>query len=139
MHSLNRTSFGLEPQGLGADAEERSRFAEIEPLFVTICNTSVYRDLVMGAKRGHALAGPTIAVSGQELVAVKDASDEIVVSDPDELPDRGGDVGRGAIALTTPAPGQAQFGMDAAHPVNDEDNLGRLRVDVSDDFPDAFS
>ena len=42
----------------------------------------------------------------------------------------GDEIRRCAFALTAPAPRQAQFGMNAPDPVDDEDNLGRLGVDI---------
>ncbi len=47
----------------------------------------------MGAHRRHALAGPSIAVAGDEAVAVEDACNQIVTGDEHELAYGGDDVG----------------------------------------------
>ena len=84
----------------------------------------------MGAQRGDACACPAIAMSRDQAVAVQDAGDEVVVGDQHQLMHGGDNVGRGAVALAAPSPGQAHFAVHAADPVNDENDLGGFRIDI---------
>ena len=88
------------------------------------------------SERCHALSGPAIAMAGDELIPVEDAGNEIVVGDEREMADGGDDIGRGAVALTFPTARQAQFGMNAAHPVDDEDDLCGLGIDIGNHLAD---
>ncbi|MCK1496722.1 hypothetical protein [Bradyrhizobium sp. 188] len=45
-------------------------------------------------------------------------------------------IGRGAVALSAPALGQAQFAVDASHPVDDESDFGGRIVDIGHDLMD---
>ena len=57
-------------------------------------------------------------------------------SDEDELAHGVDDVGRGAVALTTPAARQPQLGVDPAHPVDQQHDLAGGFVEVGDDLVD---
>src|SRR4029077_19914267 len=48
----------------------------------------------------------------------------------------GGDVGGGAVALSAATPRQAQFGMNAANPMDQENDLQRFVIDIGDDLVD---
>ncbi|WP_247368705.1 hypothetical protein [Bradyrhizobium sp. 18] len=45
-------------------------------------------------------------------------------------------IGRGAVALSAPALGQAQLAVDASHPVDDESDFGGRIVDIGHDLMD---
>src|SRR4051812_37755474 len=75
------------------------RLGQVEPGLDGIIGRAMDRDLVMRAKRRHALARPAVAVACGQLVSVQQSGDEIVVGDQHEVPDGGNDVGRGAAAL----------------------------------------
>ena len=85
----------------------------------------------MRAQRGDALACPAVAVTGYEAIPIEDAGDDIIIRDQHELANSGNHIGRGAVALTAAASGQTHLAVDAADPVDHENNLGRLGVDIS--------
>ena len=76
----------------------------------------------MRPERGDPLPCPAIAVAGHQAVPVEDAGDQIVIGDENQLAD-GEHVGGDAVALSAAAPRQAQFGMNAAHPMGQENDL----------------
>lgn len=86
----------------------------------------------MRAQGRDALARPSITVAGDEAVPVQDAGDKFVIGDQNKEADSGDDVRRGAVALTSTALRQAKFGSNAAGPVNRQDDLGRILVDIRD-------
>jgi hypothetical protein len=90
----------------------------------------------MRAQRGDAFARPAVAVAGEEAVPVQDAGDEIVAGEEHQLPHGGDDVGRSAVTLSLAPARQAEFGMNAAHPVDHENDLGGPGVDIGDDLVD---
>ena len=70
--------------------EERWRATLVSPAHRTravrsdgrkACSGAPGRNMMVGAQGRHALAGPAIAVAGDELVAVQNARNEIVVGD----------------------------------------------------------
>jgi hypothetical protein len=91
---------------------------------------------MVGAQRCHTLAAPAIAVAREQLAAVQNARNEIVIGDAHQQPDSSDDVGRGAIALAASSSRQTNLGVHAAHPMNDENDLGRVVVDIGDDLLD---
>jgi hypothetical protein len=48
---------------------------------------------MMGAQRGDAFTGPSVAMAGDEAIPVQDAGDEIVTGDQHELANGGDHVG----------------------------------------------
>src|SRR5215213_1287454 len=133
---LDLGAFGGEPQRLWADAEMGGRLGQVEPGLDGIIGRAMDRDLVMRAKRRHALARPAVAVACGQLVSVQQSGDEIVVGDQHEVPDGGNDVGRGAAALAASTSRQAQLGVNAAHPVDQENDRPSLDVDIGDHLAD---
>ena len=109
---------------------------EVEPGLDPVLGGLVHRDAVVRAQGGDALARPAIAVARHEPVAVEDAGDEIVTGDQHQLAHGSDDIGRGAVALAAPALGQAQLAVGAADPVDDENDLGGLVVDIGHDLMD---
>src|SRR3954452_12110762 len=75
-------------------------------------------------------------MAGPQPIAVQHAGNDVVGSDVDELADGGDDVGRGAVALTTPAPRQPQLGVDTARPVDQQYDLAGGFVEGGDDLLD---
>jgi hypothetical protein len=75
-------------------------------------------------------------VTRHKPVPVQDAGDEIIIGDQYELANGGDHVSRSAVALTSAASWQTHLAVDTAHPVDDEDYLGRLRVDIGHHFLD---
>jgi hypothetical protein len=73
-------------------------------------------------------------VASDETIPVQDAGDEIVIGNQREAAHGGEDVGGGAVALVAPSPGQAHLAVHAATPVNDENNLGGVGIEIGDDL-----
>lgn len=77
----------------------------------------------MRPERSDPLPCPAIAVAGHQAIPVEDAGNQVIIGDENQLPDGGQDVGRSAVALSAPPPRQAKFGVDAANPMNQENDL----------------
>jgi hypothetical protein len=78
---LDLPAFGGEPQRLGADAEQLGRPGQVQPGFDAVRGGAPHRNAMVGAQRRHTLTGPAIAVAREELVAVQNARNEIVIGD----------------------------------------------------------
>ncbi len=80
---------------------------------------------------------PSVPVGRHKPVSIQVRSDRLVVAYESQVPDGIDDVGPGlATSLPTASPGDAQFAVHAALPVNDEIHLTSIEVDVDDDFLD---
>ena len=71
-----------------------------------------------------------------ETVAIEDAGDDIILGDQHELTHSSDDVAGSAVALAAPAPWQAHLAVHAADPVDDQDDLSSVLVDVGDHLVD---
>ena len=136
MNALDLAGFGGEPEGLRRNAEQARRLVQVEPWFDAVRCRAEDRDLVMRPVCGDPLPGPAIAMAGHQAVAVENAGDQIIAGDEHQLPDGRDDVGGGAVALAATPLRQAQFGMHAADPVDQQDDLGGFIVDIGDHFLD---
>src|SRR3990172_3574413 len=88
---------------------------------------------MMAAQSGDALARPAVATPSGDSISVEHSRDEIIGADSSQGSYRIEDFGwRVGGVLATPTPGQAQFGVNPTFPMNDEDDLARLRIDVDD-------
>src|SRR5215471_21005669 len=67
-----------------------------------------------------------------QLVAIENAGDQFIIGDRDKLSNGGDDILRCAVALPTSTSGQAQLRVDPTHPVEEQDDLAGLGVDVGD-------
>jgi len=74
-------------------------------------------------------------VASGEPVSIEQACDQVVGGDPHQHADGFDDLHRGAVAPSAAA-GQTQLGMNAAGPMEHEDDLTRLRLDIGDDLMD---
>src|SRR5882724_3421148 len=108
MTRFDLARFSGEPKRLRCNAEQTRRLVQIKPWLVPIRRRPKDRDLMMRPERGDPLPCPAIAVAGHQAVPVEDAGEHV-----------GGD----AVALSAAAPRQAQFGMNAAHPMGQENDL----------------
>ena len=73
--------------------------------------------------------------AGQEPISIQDVGQQIVGTDAGQSPHRLDDVRRRVRAiLTPPASRQSQLRMDAAFPVNDENDFTGGRIGIDDDF-----
>ena len=84
----------------------------------------------MRTQRGDALTCPAVAMTRDEAIPVEDAGNDIIIGDQHELANSGNHIGCGVITLTTTAFGQAHLAVDATIPMDHENDLGRLGVDI---------
>src|SRR6266540_2185104 len=110
MNAFDLACFDGESEGLRCNAEEARRLVQVEPWLGPIRCRPEDRDLVMRSVCGDPLPCPAIAMPGHQAVAVENAGDQIIAGDQHQLPDGCDDITRGAVALSTPALRQAQFG-----------------------------
>lgn len=136
MDPADVTAFGGQPKRLRAHLKMRCGFGQVEPLDIPVLRRTMNRDLVVRPQCGHALSCPTVAMTGRELVAIEDASNQVIRGDPDQQPNRCDDVLPGGVPLTAPAPWQTQFSMNAAGPMNQQDDLASLSINVGNDLLD---
>lgn len=78
----------------------------------------------MRPERGDSFPGPAIAMAGYPSVSIEDTRNQIIIDDQNELPHRCDNIGRSTVALPAATLGQAQFGMDAANPMDQQGDLG---------------
>ena len=78
---------------------------------------------MMRPERGDPIPCPAIAVAGDQAIPVEDAGNQIIIGDENQLADGGEDVGGDTVALSAATPRQAQFGMNAANPMGQENDL----------------
>ena len=88
----------------------------------------------MRPERSDTFARPAIAVARHQTIAVEDASDQIITGDENELPDGSEDIGRCRVALPSTPLRQPQLAMNAAGPMDQQDDLGGVIVDVGDNL-----
>src|SRR5690349_6255318 len=136
MDPTDVTAFGGKSKSLRAHLKMCRSLGQVEPLDILVLWRTMNRDLVVRSQCCHAFSCPTIAVTGRELVAIEDASNQVIRGDPDQQLDRCNDILRGSVPLTAPTPWQTQVTMNAAGPVNQQDDLASLGIDVGDDLVD---
>lgn len=91
------------------------------------------------AQRRDPLSRPAVAIACYQAVAIQHSSDDVISGNQNKLADRGDDVGRCAVALTTSPFGQTYLAMNAAGPMHHQDDFRRRIVDVGDDLVDDGS
>jgi hypothetical protein len=140
MGGLDLARFGGQSKGLGRELEQMRGLAEIEPWLVPMMfGRLVHRNAVMRPQGSDAFARPSIAMACDKAIPVEDAGDKVVIGDQHELPNCGNHIGWGAVALAAAASGQAHLAVDAADPVDHENDLGRLGVNIGHHFLDDGS
>ena len=75
-------------------------------------------------------------MAGFEAIAVEKAGDQIVAGDQRQLGYGRDDVSGCAVALSAPALGQPDLAVNAACPVDDDNDLGSIVVDIGHDLLD---
>src|ERR1700737_326424 len=113
MPPFDLARFGGVPKRLRCNAEQTRRLVQIKPWLVPVWRRPKDRDLMMRPERGDPLPCPAIAVAGHQ----------IIIGDENQLADGGEHVGGDAAALSAAAPWQAQFGVNAADPMGQENDL----------------
>ena len=136
MNALDLACFGGEPERLRRHADEMRGIGQVEPwLFAVGCSPEDW-NLVMRPEGSDPLACPSIAVAGHQSIPVEDAGNQIIIGNEHQLVDGRYDVGGGTVALSSASLRQAQFSMDAAKPMNQENDLGRCIIDIGDHLVD---
>src|SRR6516164_3840809 len=120
MDGVDLPGFGGESERLWTDIKKRGRLCEIEPRLNSICSRTINRDLIVGSLCSNALTRPAITITGCQLVPIENARDEVAIRNEHQLPDGIDDIGRRRIARSTTLPRQSQFGVNAAHPMDEE-------------------
>src|SRR3984893_18542022 len=136
MTRFDLARFDGEPKRLRCNADQTRRLVQIKPWLVPVWRRPKDRDLMMRPERGDPLPCPAIAVAGHQAVPGEDAGDQVIIGDENKLAGGGGHVGGDAVALSWAAPRQAQFGMNAADPMGQENDLWRFVIDIGDHLVD---
>ena len=132
MDAVDLAGLGSKPERLCCDTEEPCRIAEVEPGLAPVWRWPKHWDPVMRPECGNSLPRPAIAVASDKTIPVEDTSDQVVISDQHQLPHGSDDVARGVIALFAAAAWQAQFCMNSSNPMDHENDVGLLSIDIGD-------
>ena len=89
-----------------------------------------------GSVGGFSPGGCPSRWRSRKAVPVQNSSNQIVAGDQHKLADGCNGVGRGAVALAFAPPRQTNLGVDTAHPVNGEHDLGGFSIDVGNHLMD---
>ena len=92
MNGGDLTAFGRQPERLGADAELRGRLGQVEPGLDPVRGGSVDWTMMVGTQCRHTLPRPAMTVAGHKLIPIREAGDEIVIGDQNQMPDGGKDI-----------------------------------------------
>ena len=135
MVPFDLASLDGKPEGSRTDAEHASRFVQIHPSFRFASLSIVTRDVMVGAKRDHSFSRPAIPTPREEPIPIQDVRQQIIRTDPRQYAHRFDDVLRRLRAVLTPSSSrQSQLGMDAALPVNHQNDFAGVGIDIHDDF-----
>ena len=134
MGRFDLARFGSEPKRLGGNADMARGPAQVEPRLISIRRGAEHRDPVMRPERSDTFARPAIAVAGHQTIPVEDAGDQIIIGDENELPDGSEDIGGCSVALPSTPLRQSQLAMNATGPMDQQDDLGGVIVDVGDNL-----
>lgn len=88
------------------------------------------------SRLSHPFPGPAVSVSCFKRIAIEDTGDDVILDDECELTHGLDDLGGCAVALSATAPRQAVLGMRAARPMDDDDDLGGLVIEIGENLPD---
>ena len=135
MSGIDVAALDGQPKRSGADPEDARGFVEIHPSLRGAAFAIVASDLMVGAERDHAFSRPSIPAPGEEPIPIQDIRHEIVRTNPRQYTHGIDDVRR-CVRGTLPASSSrhAQFGVHAACPVNDENDLTGRSIGIDDDF-----
>jgi hypothetical protein len=124
--------FSGKTQRFRTDAKDGGGSRQVHPAFGLSRLVTIDGYFVMAAKRCHPFAGPAIVVSGAKIISVEQARDHIVAAYARKDAYRLHSFRRRTVSLPTPPARQAQFGMNATHPMHDKNDLSALFVEVGD-------
>src|SRR5262245_53327747 len=133
---LDLTSFRRNPECFRRHLKKPRGIVEVKPRFDSVVSRLVDGDAVIGAQRGDALARPAIAIAGHQPIPIQDAGDEIVGRDQLQYAYGRNYIGRGAGALPATPPGHAYLGVDPANPMDEQNDLGCIDIDIGNHLMD---
>ena len=140
MSGVDFASLDGQPERSRTDAEDASGFGQIHPPFSGPSIAIVASDVVMGAERDDSFSSPPIPTPSEEPIPIQDVGQQIVGTNARQHAYRIDDVLR-RVRGTLPASSSrhSQFGMHAAFPVNDQNDLTGLGIGIDDDFVNECS
>src|SRR5215210_671367 len=136
MNRLDLASLRCQSERSWGNMQKSRGVAEVQPRLDSIIGRLVDGDAVMRTQRRDPLTGPAIAIARDQSVPVQDAGDEIIIGDQHQLPHSGNHIICRAVALPAPSLWQAYLAMNAPDPMDEQNDLGRLQIDVGDYFMD---
>jgi hypothetical protein len=140
MSGFDFASLNGQPERSRTDPEDASAFVQIHPPFRGPSIAIVASDVVVAAERDHPFSRPPIATPGEEPIPIQYVREQIVRTNPCQHAYRLDDVLR-RVRGTLPASSSrhAQFGMNRAFPVNDQNDFTGLGIAIDNDFVNECS
>ena len=140
MSGVDFASLDGQPERSRTDPEDASGVGQIHPPFSGSSIVIVASDVVVAAERDHAFSSPPIATPSEEPIPIQDVGQQIIGTNARQYVYRIDDVLR-RVRGTLPASSSrhSQFGMHAAFPVNDQNDLTGLGIGIDDDFVNECS
>jgi len=140
MGGFDFASLDSQPERSRTDPEDSSGFVQIHPSFRHSSIAFVTSDVMVAAERDDSFASPAIPTPGEESIPIQDVRQQIVRTNPRQHTYCIDDVLR-RVRGTLPASSsrQSQFGMNAAFPVNDQNDLTSIGIAINDDFVNECS
>jgi hypothetical protein len=140
MGGFDFASLDGQPERSRTDPEDASGFVQIHPSFRRPSIGIVASDAVVGPEPDHAFSSPTIPTTGEEPISIQYVRQQIVGTNPRQHAYRLDGVRR-RVCGTLPASSSrySQFGMNVAFPVNDQNDLTGISIDINDDFVNKCS
>jgi hypothetical protein len=140
MSGVDFASLDGQPERSRTDLEDASGFVQIHPSFRDPSIAIVASDVVMGTERDDSFSGPAIPTPGEEPIPIQDVGEQIVGTNARQHTYCIDDVLRRVRGTLSPSSSRhSQFGMHAAFPMNDQNDLTGCGIGIDDDFVDEGS
>jgi hypothetical protein len=140
MRGIDFAALDGQPERSRADAEDSSSLGQVHPAFGSSSIAIVTSDVVVGAERDHPFSSPAIPTPREKPIPIQYVRDQIVRADPRQYAYGIDDVLRRVRGTLSPSSSwHSQFGMHAAFPVNDQDDLTGVGIGIDDDFVNECS
>ena len=129
-----------QPERSRTDPEDAGGFVQIHPPVRDPSIAIVASDVMVAAERDHPFSSPPIATPGEEPIPIQYVRQQIVGTNARQHAYRIDDVLRRVRGvLPASSSRHSQFGMHAAFPVNDQNDLAGLGIGIDDDFVNECS
>ena len=140
MCGFDFTSLDGQPERSRTDAEDAGGFGQIHPPFSGSSIAIAASDVVVAAERDHPFSSPAISTPSEEPIPIQDVGEQIVGTNARQDAYGINDVLRRVRGTLPPSSSRhSQFGMHAAFPVNDQNDLTGLGIGIDDDFVNECS